>query len=51
MELTKKQKAIIVRMDKNLWSQLYRYSQSDNLSVNQSAVKAIKLFLKEQTAL
>ena len=50
MELTKKEKAIIIRMDTKLWAQLYRYSQSNDLSVAQSARKAIKLFLKENKA-
>jgi hypothetical protein len=44
--MTKEEKTIIMRMDKKLWEQLAKYSQANDLSIAQSARKAIKLFLK-----
>lgn len=41
-------KTIIMRMDKKLWQQLYKYSKANDLSVAQSARKAIKKFINEQ---
>jgi hypothetical protein len=48
MKFTKNEKAVIIRMDKNLWSQLYKYSRMNDLSFAQSARLAIKRFIKEE---
>ena len=48
MKLNKQEKTIIMRMDKRLWQELYAYAQSNDLSIAQSARKAIAMFIKEQ---
>ena len=43
-----KDKEYLLRMDKNLFKQLQRYSKHNDLSIAQTARKALKLFIKEQ---
>lgn len=42
-----KDKEYLLRMDKKLFEQLERYSKHNDLSIAQTARRAIKLFLKE----
>jgi hypothetical protein len=41
-------KEYLLRMDKKLFKQLEKYSKHNDLSIAQSARKAIKQFIKEQ---
>lgn len=42
-------KKYLLRMDRKLFTQLEKYSKHNDLSIAQSARKAIRLFLKEQS--
>ena len=41
-------KEYLLRMDKKLFSQLEKYSEHNDLSIAQTARKALKQFVKEQ---
>lgn len=44
----KTDKEYLLRMDKKLFAQLEKYSKHNDLSIAQSARKAIRIFIKEQ---